>query len=166
MLNLRQLNKADNTETNSDAQHFSRFSIDFRVPSDLLGNIGEPLDYSQSGQLQEGDSSTHDTPAEEQPRVGMDPESVRPAAGPSGAHQDTAGTVADPPVTCCEDSKQASPSFDMPGGRSDGFVDTIPMACTDNAGVDLTGTVCRPPCMYLRSLGLRIISFAGAGDRL
>ena len=166
MLNLRQLNKADNTETNWDVQHSSRFSIAFRAPSDLLGNIGEPLDYSQSEQLQEGDSSTDDTPAEEQPRVGMDPESVQPAAGRSGAHQDTAGTVADPSVTCWEDNKQEIPRFGVPGARSDGFVDIIPLACTDNACVNLIRTVCRPPCLYPRSLGLRIISFAGAGDRL
>ena len=46
MLNLRQLDRSPH-EHNSDADHLSRFSVSFRVPSDILGNIGEPLDLSQ-----------------------------------------------------------------------------------------------------------------------
>lgn len=54
MFNLRQLNEEPESSTNSDAQHFSRFSIaNFRIPSDRLGNIGEPLDYGASLRLQE-----------------------------------------------------------------------------------------------------------------
>ena len=53
MLNLRQLNEADSTQTDADGQHSSRSSINFRVPSNLLGNMGEPLDYHQSEQFHE-----------------------------------------------------------------------------------------------------------------
>ena len=53
MLNLHQLNKVGSTKTNTDAQHFLCFSVDFRAPSNFLDNIGEPLDYSQSEQLHE-----------------------------------------------------------------------------------------------------------------
>ena len=49
MLNLRQSNKSEQViSTDSRARHFSRFSISFRVPSNLLGDIGEPLDHGQS----------------------------------------------------------------------------------------------------------------------
>lgn len=57
MLNLRQLNRTAG-ESNSDARHFSRFSASFRMPSDFLGNIGEPLDHSQSDLDQEDGSDT------------------------------------------------------------------------------------------------------------
>ncbi|EKM56266.1 uncharacterized protein PHACADRAFT_207547 [Phanerochaete carnosa HHB-10118-sp] len=53
ILNLRQLNLGAMTESNSDARHFSRFSVNFRMPSDLLGNIGEPLDHGQWEHIQE-----------------------------------------------------------------------------------------------------------------
>ncbi|GJE96339.1 hypothetical protein PsYK624_125330 [Phanerochaete sordida] len=46
MMNLRTLSGAPgDTRSTSDARHFSRFSVSFRVPveSDFLGNIGEPL---------------------------------------------------------------------------------------------------------------------------
>ncbi|GJE99246.1 hypothetical protein PsYK624_154960 [Phanerochaete sordida] len=46
MLNLRQFGQA-NTPTGTTEWHSSRFSVSFRVPSDILGNIGEPLDHSQ-----------------------------------------------------------------------------------------------------------------------
>ena len=42
MLNLRQVNRSADTNP-SDMQHFSRFSVSFRVPSDFLGNIGESM---------------------------------------------------------------------------------------------------------------------------
>ncbi|GJE98347.1 hypothetical protein PsYK624_145750 [Phanerochaete sordida] len=44
MLNLRQLDKV-NEESAVNAQHSSRFSLSFRAPSTLIGNIGEPLDH-------------------------------------------------------------------------------------------------------------------------
>lgn len=56
MLNLRAFSgpgRADSGE--SDAAHFSRFSISFRVPSDFLGNIGEPLGRSSHDLLSEGE---------------------------------------------------------------------------------------------------------------
>ena len=43
LLNLRQLNQPE-LLTTSEAYHISRFSItNLRVPTSLLGNIGEPL---------------------------------------------------------------------------------------------------------------------------
>ena len=57
MLNLRHSARSrEGGVTNSEVRHFSRFSINFRVPSDLLGNIGESLDYSQSERLYDDDN--------------------------------------------------------------------------------------------------------------
>ena len=53
MLNLCQLNEADSTQTDTDGQHSSWSSINFRVPSNLLGNMGELLDYHQLEQFHE-----------------------------------------------------------------------------------------------------------------
>jgi hypothetical protein len=45
LINLRSLDFAGTA--NSDAQHFSRFSVaNFRVPESILGNIGQPLEHS------------------------------------------------------------------------------------------------------------------------
>ena len=56
MLNLRQCNRSEQASSvDSRARHFSRFSISFRVASNLLGNIGESLDYGQSERLYEDD---------------------------------------------------------------------------------------------------------------
>ncbi|EKM56299.1 uncharacterized protein PHACADRAFT_207577 [Phanerochaete carnosa HHB-10118-sp] len=63
MLNLRQLNHTA-SQSSSDPQHFSRFSVSFRVPSDLLGNIGEPLDHGQSERV-EGDDNNNSCAVEE-----------------------------------------------------------------------------------------------------
>lgn len=52
ILTLRQLNHTAN-KSNSDAQHFSRFSVSFRMPSDFLGNIGEPLDHGRSERVED-----------------------------------------------------------------------------------------------------------------
>lgn len=96
MLNLRQLNNADNTHTNSDVQHFSQFSLEFRSPSDLLGNIGEPLDHSQSERLHEDELYNREAAeavAEERPSGTEDLESVRPVAGPFGALSEDEGRV-------------------------------------------------------------------------
>ncbi|EKM56360.1 uncharacterized protein PHACADRAFT_207614 [Phanerochaete carnosa HHB-10118-sp] len=60
MLNLRQLGHTSG-EISSDPEPSSRLSMNFRVPSDFLGNIGEPLDYSQSEKIHEdGDITTED----------------------------------------------------------------------------------------------------------
>ncbi|EKM60270.1 uncharacterized protein PHACADRAFT_189403 [Phanerochaete carnosa HHB-10118-sp] len=53
ILNLRQLNHATGS-SNSDVKHFSRFSLHFRIPSDCLGNIGEPLEHGQPKMMLEG----------------------------------------------------------------------------------------------------------------
>lgn len=46
MLNLRQLGEAENAAASSDVDHFSRFSTPrFTFPSNLIGSIGEPLDF-------------------------------------------------------------------------------------------------------------------------
>lgn len=56
MLNLRQSNRSGRPSSiDSRAQHFSQISVNFRVPSDFLGNIGEPLDHGQSDRLCDGD---------------------------------------------------------------------------------------------------------------
>ena len=47
LINLRKLNTTDQLSSNSDAQHFSRFSVSFRIPESALGNIGEPLEHGQ-----------------------------------------------------------------------------------------------------------------------
>ncbi|GJE99247.1 hypothetical protein PsYK624_154970 [Phanerochaete sordida] len=47
MLNLRQLNPSAH-DLSSDAHQVSNFSINFRPASDVLGNIGEPLDHGRS----------------------------------------------------------------------------------------------------------------------
>ena len=58
MLNLRRSSGSRGESiTNSEVRHFSRFSISFRVPSNLLGNIGESLDHSQSERLHDDDPS-------------------------------------------------------------------------------------------------------------
>lgn len=49
MLNLRQLNTETTLEGSTAAEHFSRFSSPhFRVPSNFVGNMGEPLDFGES----------------------------------------------------------------------------------------------------------------------
>ena len=51
MLNLRQLDHTSAVGHSSDTPRLSRFSDSFRMPSDLLGNIGEPVDcgrYSEN----------------------------------------------------------------------------------------------------------------------
>ena len=124
MLNLRQLNKTDNADTTSDAQHFSRFSIDFRVPSDLLGNIGEPLDHSRSERLPEDAPDEHELAAEEsETSADAGLESAEPASEPSGARWKdrdrapvgTAGAVAGPSMTRWDDEERANVEGAVPG---------------------------------------------------
>jgi hypothetical protein len=44
LINLRSLDHPGTSD--SDAQHFSRFSaLNFRVSNSIIGNIGQPLDY-------------------------------------------------------------------------------------------------------------------------
>ncbi|EKM56285.1 uncharacterized protein PHACADRAFT_207564 [Phanerochaete carnosa HHB-10118-sp] len=67
MLNLRQLSfHTDDQESISDAQHFSLLSINFRAPSDFLGNIGEPLDYDQLELIEDDSGDSRSSVAEEQ----------------------------------------------------------------------------------------------------
>lgn len=70
ILNLRQLNHTVNT--NSDAQHFSRFSVSFRVPPNFIGNIGEPLDNGQSEREVQEDSGDDDSCVAREPRDGLE----------------------------------------------------------------------------------------------
>lgn len=52
MLNLRRSNKSEQSSfAGSDVKSLSRFSVTLRIPSDLLGNIGEALDHKHSKQL-------------------------------------------------------------------------------------------------------------------
>ena len=82
MLNLRQLNEPERSTANSDAQHFSRFSVpNFRVPSHSLGNIGEPLDYGQAERYVRGDDA--DANVKLRDREGGTHEIAREAEGPS-----------------------------------------------------------------------------------
>ena len=91
MLNLRQFNKSEHSQSNSDVQHFSRFSISFRVPSNRLGNIGEELDHSQSERLHEDEPAITDT--EEVELDTTNPESAEPVAGSSGTRCDKENDV-------------------------------------------------------------------------
>ena len=65
MLNLRQFGSSQQTMDNSEDLRFSQlFTLNFRVPSSFLGNIGEPLDHSQATRYiyGEGDNSEETTP--------------------------------------------------------------------------------------------------------
>lgn len=88
MLNLRQFNKSEHPHTNSDAQHFSRFAVNLRVPSNFLGNIGEQLDHSQSQRLHEDEDQLEAAGAEEVKFDITNFESAQPIAGPSGTRRD------------------------------------------------------------------------------
>ena len=49
MLNLRQLNESGYSVADPNAQDLSQLTdLSFRIPPRSLGNIGEPLDYSQA----------------------------------------------------------------------------------------------------------------------
>ncbi|EKM56292.1 uncharacterized protein PHACADRAFT_207573 [Phanerochaete carnosa HHB-10118-sp] len=84
ILNLRQLNRTT-YESNSDAQHFSRFSASFRVPSDFLGNIGEPLGHGQSER--DKNNGDDDSCVAEESREGHE-EDFAHLAGPTSAYRD------------------------------------------------------------------------------
>ncbi|EKM60224.1 uncharacterized protein PHACADRAFT_203473 [Phanerochaete carnosa HHB-10118-sp] len=86
ILNLRQLSPtAEASENNSDAQHFSRSSISFRVPSDFLGNMGESLDHGQSERVVEDSDDDHRVA--EESREGLE-EGVAQHADPSKTHRE------------------------------------------------------------------------------
>ena len=177
MLNLRQINNTDNTKTNSDAQHFSRFSIDFRVPSSLLGNIGEPLDHSQSERIHEDDPGEHEVTAERsEAGTGADLESAWPVAEPSQAEAlredesraraSTAGAAANPSVTCWDDSKRACKESTAPDAVTSGTQgDEVGDASHALDYVDTGEEVRLSLCLYCCNLKLRIISFVGAGGQ-
>lgn len=84
ILNLRQL-EHPTSEVNSDAQHFSRFSVSFGVPSDFLGNIGEPLDHGPSEPIRDDDDEVFC--ATEDLNDGLEENSAA-QAGPSTVHWD------------------------------------------------------------------------------
>lgn len=123
----------DGIDTNSVAQHFSRFSINFRVPSDFLGNIGEPLDYSQSERLHQDAPGEREVAAEEsEVSAGPDLESAGPVTGSSGVRQEdedqasvgTADADAGPSVTCWDDDERMNldsvgPNTGISGTRGD-----------------------------------------------
>ena len=180
MLNLRQLNNTDNTETNSDAQHFSRFSIDFRVPSSLLSNIGEPLDHSQSERIHEDDPGEHGVTGERsEAGTGADLKGAGPVAGPSQAgvlREDegrapasTDGAAAGPSVACWDDSKRACIESTVSSAgtsrtRSDEVGDAS-HALDYVDGADIGEEVRLALCLHCCSPKLMIISFVGAEDQ-
>ena len=155
MLNLRQLNKADSTQTNSDAQHeSSRFSIHFRVPSDLLGNIGEPLDHSQSERLHDDEHEDYEAAADEHLRGVRDPESTGLAAGLSGTHWEDEGSVppdtswlaAGPSGTHSDEASMGDAifnvrSFDICGGKVGNASRRFSENVTSSYGVNITEQV-------------------------
>ncbi|EKM56281.1 uncharacterized protein PHACADRAFT_207561 [Phanerochaete carnosa HHB-10118-sp] len=59
MLNLRQLSHASD-EISSGNEHSSSRSVNFRLPSDFLGNIGESLDHGQAERVQKYDGDDDD----------------------------------------------------------------------------------------------------------
>ena len=117
MLNLRQFNKLERSQSNSDAQHFSRLSVSFRVPSNPLGNIGELLDHSQSERLHEDEpvianaeevelDTTNLESAESVPR----PSGTRLNEGSNakGIYQQTSMPAADPSCSRRDEEADAS----------------------------------------------------------
>ncbi|EKM60218.1 uncharacterized protein PHACADRAFT_189352 [Phanerochaete carnosa HHB-10118-sp] len=60
ILDLRQLNHTtEANRNNSDMQHFSRFSVSFRVPSGSLESIGQASYHGQSEQVEEDGNDDH-----------------------------------------------------------------------------------------------------------
>ena len=65
LFNLRQFNTSKASSASRGPQNFSQFSIPgFNVPSGFLGNIGEPLDHSQSGRYIHEDDEESVVPVE------------------------------------------------------------------------------------------------------
>ncbi|EKM56286.1 uncharacterized protein PHACADRAFT_253332 [Phanerochaete carnosa HHB-10118-sp] len=82
MLNLRQPDHSTG-ESELDEGHSSSLSLSFRRSSGFLGNIGEPLDHSQSEYLQDdGDHDVYCATEDSQNRLG---ESFVQHAGPQCA---------------------------------------------------------------------------------
>ena len=147
MLNLRQLNKADNTQTTSDAHHFSRFSMDFRVSSDVLGNIGESLDHGQSERQHEDEPEDHEAAADhEQPGGARDLENNGLVGGPSGPRWvdesnsgplETSRLVAGPSASETRSDEAnlrgAAPNAELLGIRGGEVGDTPCQSCDDAA---------------------------------
>ena len=163
MLNLRQLNKTDNAQSHSDAQRFSQFSVEFRVPSDLLGNIGEPLDHSQAERLHEDGPEDREAAAEEQLGSAGDPETAGPVGGPPSTRWedndsvplDTSWLAAGPPETRSVDDEEKSLGFAGSSTRSPGN------RCNEVSGAG--ALLALPEAAQLRRL--MGASFADAGDR-
>ena len=179
MLNLRQLNKTEHAAANSDAQHFSRLSINLGVTSDLLGNISAPLDLSQSERLHKDTLGEREEAAEESE---ADLESVGPVAGPSGTHWEdedrssvsTEGADAGSLVIRWDNSGRTSPESAMlgtgaPGTCGDEASDASHafgyMDSADTRIDNLTEEVHLSLCSYCCSPRLRTIFFAGGEDQ-
>ena len=185
MLNLRQLNKADNTQSNSDAQHFSRFSLEFRVPSDLLGNIGEPLDHSQAEWLHDDEPDNYEAAAEEQLMSAENLDIIRHVtesldthqgdehsvtrgtsrlvAGPSGTRWDEGG------ATCLGIVGPNTGSVSAKTRGDDEAVDTSSATpCMSGNGLwstDAYVRVCTPLCLQRCSSKTKRPTLAGVGSR-
>lgn len=108
--------------------------MNFRVPSNALGNIGEPLDYSQPERLQEDDDYVEAAYVEEDERGATSIESVEAAAGWSGTRLDeeivgslTAGSL---------DNRSGTPIMGASGSRRGGNVDA---SCGELEDVAATG---------------------------
>ena len=52
------LDTTNDSSSTADAQHFSRFSVSFRVPQSILGNIGESLEYSRQDDFDRDEDET------------------------------------------------------------------------------------------------------------
>jgi hypothetical protein len=88
LINLRSLDHS--STSNSDAQHFSRFSArSFRVSDSIIESIGQPLDYGEAQADADEDADTNrDTSiaAIEQPPIALSSisqQSDERVAGPS-----------------------------------------------------------------------------------
>jgi hypothetical protein len=88
LINLRSLDHP--STSNSDAQHFSRFSAPhFRLSASIIGSIGQPLDYGETQADADEDADTNrdtSTAATEQPPIALSSiiqQSDECVAGPS-----------------------------------------------------------------------------------
>lgn len=142
MLNLRQVGKSERTTTGSDTQHVSRFSIHFRAPTDLLGNIGESLDH---GELQrrpdEHAASTEIRNFEGHDSLNVDVESPPPSAQPPVTLRDaqpnplSVGPIEGPP------GGRGGDALDLSAATGEGAVDSLElhhaMVLGEHVGISL-----------------------------
>ena len=97
MLNLRQLSALPAESAAADAGDLSRFSVHFCVPSDFLGNIGEPLAHGGDGDegwCSEPATTLHDsdyTRFTDEPQSSVDSEFPVELVSPASAMSDKLG---------------------------------------------------------------------------